>query len=636
MADSLEELRSREGVSRQGPVPAAQGGAGRAPAGGGECGAPTGPAEEMKPLWSRYRTHAWGTTGKDRATEQQEEISTLEYYIHEFLNGRLDEDKFKPMRLYMGIYGQRQGGTNQMVRIKIPFGRLTADTLDRIAGCAERYTPRRMAHVTTRQDLQLHFVKLQDVPALLRELARGGATTREACGNTVRNVTGCHRLGVCPSEPFDLTPYADAVSAFFLRNPDCQNLPRKFKIAFSGCPNDCAAGSIHDIGVFAQVREEGGRTTCGFRLLVGGGLGAAPRSARLFADFLPKELLLPTMRAIVRVFNRTGNRKNRYRARMKFVLQTLGWERFVQEVQKEREAVLREALPDLPDPVPNPLHGSEAKAESVTRGLPAGVMDRDWFENACEPQQQPGRYLVNLFLYRGDVTTAQMRGLAALLRRHSEIELRLTFQQNMALRNVSEGKLAAVHAHLAALGLASAAAETSADVTVCPGADTCNLAKTHSMALGAFLADRMKSGAAVNGYRIKISGCENSCGQHHIADLGFYGCIRKVGGRIVPHYVIMIGGSVSQDGATIGREVLKIPSRRIGEAVERLADLYLKEKAAGESFGAYLRRVDRDRVRAALKDLAQLPPYEEAPDLYRDLGEEQEYEFVERAGECAA
>ncbi|MBI2061414.1 MAG: nitrite/sulfite reductase [Nitrospirae bacterium] len=599
----------------------------------GEGSTPQAAAEIMAPLWASYKTDEWGTARGAISELQNQEIANLESYIQRFLEGRMDENMFKPMRLYMGIYGQRQGGTNQMVRIKIPFGRLNADQLERIADVADTFAPRKIAHVTTRQDFQLHFVQLKNVPALLRRLAEAGVTTREACGNTVRNVTGCHRLGVCPTEPFDLSPYADVVSKFFLRNPHCKNLPRKFKIAFSGCPHDCAAASIHDIGIFAKSRDVDGKKEYGFRILAGGGLGAAPRSAKLLEEFIPVEMLLPTCAALVRVFNRTGNRKNRYRARMKFVIQTLGWEKFVQEVRKERDAVLKETLPTLPVQVPNPLLAGGSNGAG--RAVPAGV-DLMWFQKACSSQRQSGQFLVNLHLFRGDVTVAQMRGLVALLRRNPEIELRLTFQQNMALRNVGGGKLKAVHSELSALGLARADAESTMDVTVCPGADTCNLAKTHSYGLASQLTAQLKDNPTVNGYRIKISGCENACGQHQVADLGFYGCIRRAGGRIVPHYVIQLGGGTSEDGAVFGREIVKVPARRIAEAVRRLAEMYQKEKANGEKFSGFLRRVDKEHVKESIRDLIALPTFEENPDAYRDVGEEKDYEFLEKEGECAA
>lgn len=623
----MEQIKEREmsGTSREPSAPKP---------GVGECAAPEGPADVMAPFWARYETDEWGSTRGSIADLQDREISTLERYIDDFLNGRMEEDHFKPMRLYMGIYGQRQGGTNQMIRIKIPFGHLTAERIETIAEATERFAPRKLAHVTTRQDLQVHFVQLRDVPALLRMLASAGVTTREACGNTVRNVTGCCRMGVCPTEPFDLTPYADIVSKFFLRNPACKNLPRKFKIAFSGCAHDCAAGAIHDIGILAQVRRDNGTERLGFKVLAGGGLGSTPRAAIVLEEFIPKELLLPTCAALVRVFNRAGNRKNRYRARMKFVVQKLGVEKFVEEVRRERESVLAEPLPALPDPEPNePFVQGRRPAPKVR---PADVSDAAWFDKNCDVQRQSGLYVVNVYLYRGDVTVVQMRGIAALLRRHPEMEVRLSYQQNLVIRNVAEGKLGAVYDQLSAMGLALAGAETTMDVTVCPGADTCNLAKTHSMGLAEKLTARLKDNPDVNGYRIKISGCENACGQHQIADLGFHGCIRKVGGRIVPHYVLMLGGGVDEHGARFGREIVKVPARRIEAVVSRLVTLYKKERENGESFGRFLQRVDKQRAKESIQDLIPLPSFEEDRDAYRDVGEEKDYQFLEKEGECAA
>lgn len=561
--------------------------------------------------------------------------------------GQVDEADFRRFRVQNGIYGMRGQTDVQMVRVKIPFGRLTAGQLARLGDIAETLA-NGLGHVTTRQDVQFHGVALADVPALLSELAGVGLTTREAGGNGVRNVTACHLAGVCPGEVFDVTPYAEAVVRFLLRNPMCQNLPRKFKIAFSGCPTDCAFAAIHDIGAVAAVREEGGELRRGFRLYLGGGLGPAPRQAELLEPFTPAGQLLTTCEAIIRLFDRLGNRENRARARLKFLIEKLGIEAFREMVFKERQAVW----------ATRPAEAPAAEVEEAARPVAAprtprptngsGPAFEQWRATNVVPEKQPGLFSVFVTLPAGDVTAAQFHGLARIAERLGAGEARTTITQNLVLLSVPEAHLPELHAALRSLGLASPGVHRLGDVLSCPGADTCNLAITASHRLGLELIRQLagRQDLALAGdlrdVHIKISGCPNSCGHHHTAPIGLHGAARKVDGRQVPHYVLMVGGQVAEGSTAFGRPVMRLPARRVPEAIFRLVDLYRSERRAGESFLDWVGRLEqsdpaglKDTIRAALAEFEELPPFDEAPAAYTDWGQQEAFQLQLGQGECA-
>lgn len=583
--------------------------------------------------------------------------------------GKLDERVFAEIRLRRGCYGQRYDNGRRfdglqtrrlhypsgeltkgpqtlwdapgMQRIKIPYGGLTARQLEVVAELAEEYSVG-VAHITTRQDFQLHFVHIEDTPTIMRRLAVVGITTREACGNTVRNVTACPMAGVCAGERFDVTPHADALFRFLLGHPDTQAFGRKFKIAFSGCPDrPCGLARMHDIGLIAAVRAEDGRTRQGFRVYVGGGLGPVPQQARLFEEFLPAEELLPVAQAIARVFARLGEKKNRNTARMKFLVSKLGIAEFRRLVWEERSG-----LPE--DPRWTAHLKSAAHAEAPLKPASLLEIDADGAEGfaawrACnvQPQRQPGYSAVTIPLPLGDITAAQLRALAAIARRYVRDTIRATQEQNLLLRWVSNADLPALYAELQAVGLAEPCAGTIADVVACPGSDTCKLGIASSRGLARELRGRLlrADGAcaeAARDLRIKISGCFNSCGQHHVADIGFYGVGRRKGLRVVPHFQLLLGGRQNQNAAAFGVPIGAIPSRRIPEALERILRRYAAERLPGEEFSAYVARVGRGTLKAALEDLLELPPYDAAPALYRDWGDPREFTLGDLgAGECA-
>jgi len=565
------------------------------------------------------------------------EIRYLEAMIARLEAGEEDPEDFRVFRLKNGIYGIRGRPEHHMIRIKLPVGRITPEGLRVLADVAERYAENRLAHVTTRQAVQLHHVHRRDVPKVLRAVNAVGLTTRKACGHSIRAITCCPYAGVSPEEPFDVTPYAEAAYRYFLRHPVGQNLPRKFKIAFEGCAADHARTPIHDIGVVAAL--EGGKR--GFRVYVGGGLGAAPMSAELLEAFTPEEDLLPTMLAIVRLFDRYGNRKVLTQARLKFLVKKWGIAAFREAVREERRLVKLtasgedlEAWAPPPEPEPPRLPSPPKKPFSFAPGFDA------WRRTNLFKQKQEGFYTVTVRLPLGDITPEGLRALAAIAETYAA-EVRSAISQNLLLRFVPEEALGGLYEALLEAGLALPEAHTLLDITRCPGADTCNLAITRSRGLAQALEAHLATlplaqdpGAKAIG--VKISGCPNSCGQHHIADIGFYGSSRKVGEREVPHYVLLLGGRTREGEARFGQVVGRLPARRVPEAVERILKRYLEERQNGESFQAYLDRVGAASFKPLLQELQEVPPYEEAPEFYQDLGAEGEAFSVQLGrGECA-
>jgi ferredoxin-nitrite reductase/sulfite reductase (ferredoxin) len=573
--------------------------------------------------------------GLSEAAER--EIAHLEAMLARLEAGEEDPEDFRIYRLKNGIYGIRGRPEHHMVRIKLPVGLVTPEALRVLADVAERYTENRLAHVTTRQAVQLHHVHRRDVPKVLRAVNAVGLTTREACGHSIRAITCCPYAGVSPEEPFDVTPYALAAYRYFLRHPVGQNLPRKFKVAFEGCATDHARTPIHDIGVVAAV--EGGRR--GFRIYVGGGLGAAPMSAELLEAFTPEEDLLPTMLAVIRLFDRHGNRQVLTQARLKFLVKKWGIAAFREAVREERRLVKLTATGEdlkawAPPPPPEPprLPSPPKKPLSFAPGFDA------WRRTNLYRQKQEGFYTVAVRLPLGDISPEGLRALAAIAETYAA-EVRSAISQNLLLRFVPEEALGGLYEALLEAGLAQPGAHTLLDITRCPGADTCNLAITRSRGLAQALEAHLSAlplaqdpGAKAIG--LKISGCPNSCGQHHIADLGFYGSSRKVGEREVPHYVLLLGGRTREGEARFGQVVGRVPARRVPEAVERILRRYLEERQNGESFPAYLDRVGAASFKPLLQDLQEVPPYEEAPEFYQDLGAEGEAFSVRLGrGECA-
>ncbi len=589
---------------------------------------------------------AHGNELSDRATGRasrpswadEQEIDTFDRFVQEFWAGSVNPEDFKRFRLQHGVYGQRQPDV-QMVRVKIPGGGLTAEQLECLAEIAEE-TPRRVGHVSTRQNLQFHFVPLARAAALMRRLAEAGLTTREACGNTVRNVTLGHCAGICLKEPFDPTPYAEAVARFLLRNPMNQNLPRKFKIAFSGCDDDLGLTPIHDIGARAVVRPREGRPSRGFEILLGGGLGPAPRLAERLEEFTPAEDLLPTVAAIVRVFDRHGNRENRNLARLKFVVQKLGIDPLRALILREREALRLTMGGKFPVVAPGEEFAPPPRPKNGRGPALADPAYQRWARTNVVPQKQPGYAAVHVRLVRGDVTPEQFRALARAAREFGDGTMRSTNQQNFLLPWIPGDALGALYALLADAGLGLPGAERLIDVTACPGADTCQLGITSSRGLAAALGEMIEGElgdlADEAHIRIKISGCPNSCGQHHIANIGFFGGARKFHGEQAPTYQMLIGGSLEPGNPHFGKPVARVPAKHVPSAVKALLALYRSDRTAGELFNAFVERAGVSRVRAVLQPWTELPPSAEAPDKYLDWEAEHSFTLETGPGECAA
>ncbi|HEY8534989.1 MAG TPA: nitrite/sulfite reductase [Vicinamibacterales bacterium] len=607
------------------------------------------------------------TLGRARLSfASQEDLDEFVAKLEAFEDGRLSPDEWRAFRLLRGLYGQRQPDDFHMLRVKIPQGVLSAAQLEALADVAERWS-RGFGHITTRQNIQFHFVRLHDAEPAMQYLADAGLTTREACGNSVRNVTACPYAGIAPDEVFDVTPYAEALTRFFLRHPLAGSLPRKFKIGFEGCPEDHAFTGINDIGWRAAVRTADGRTERGFRVSVGGGTSILPRAAQVLFDFLPAGEMLSAAEAVVRVFHRLGDYKHKHRNRMKFLIKQLGWERFRDEVLAEYEAIRAEGGRPLPfDPEHPPVEEAPdwARSEAPDRieiaqralgsrvtgpGITPTVRPRlevrseeflTWQRTNVRPQKQPGWVYVTVRLPLGDFTGAQMRILADLARAYSDGSVRISPDQNLIFRWVPVDAVEPLHARLAAAGLAAPNANTVRDITSCPGAESCKLAVTQSRGLGSLLGEHLDANPHLidqaPGVVIKISGCPNGCGQHHIATIGFQGSVRKVDGRPVPQYFVMVGGGAEGEQTTFGRLAAKIPARRAPEALSRLIALYQAERHDGESARSFFRRVDLARVKAVVSDLETLTAETAAPDDFIDLGETAAFRPEVQDGECAA
>ena len=562
------------------------------------------------------------------------EIRVFEERIQQLRSGAITEDQFRPFRLKHGTYGQRQAGV-QMLRVKIPAGILTPAQLRTLAKIGDTYSTGR-GHVTTRENVQFHFVQLENVPAVMRLLAEAGLTTREACGNTVRNVTGCPLAGICPGEAFDVTPYALGVSRYLLRHPEFHDLPRKFKIAFSGCEDDgdCAVAGIHDVGLIAQVSGSNGTAHRGFKVLVGGGLGSLPTEASLLTDFLPEEELLPTIEAILRVFVETGNRKNKFKARMKFVLRDKGIEQFRHLVAEKRKisqapaevfTVASKIQPSLVSIAPAPPANRAADPEYAR-----------WTEHNLMPQRQAGFGAVWIKLPAGTLFSHQMRGLADLLEKNRLTGVRTVINQNLVIPWVPFDRTRGLHDGLRELDLATPGARTISDVTGCPGATTCNLGITRSLTLAEVLSRELagETDPEVLKIHIKISGCPNSCGQHHIADIGFYGNARKIGEQQAPFYQLMLGGQVGADGVRFARQVMPLPARPIPAVIREILAFYKEARQPSETFSAWTARIADEAIVSRLRPFADVQ--EPSEELFVDWGDTETYSLKLGRGECAA
>jgi len=597
-----------------------------------------------------------------------EEVDIFEMQMALRRTGKLDEKLFAETRLRRGCYGQRYDNGHRhdgirtqqlnflaemtkgpdtlwdapgMQRIKIPFGGVTPNQLETLAELAEEYADG-VLHVTTRQDFQLHYVHIDDTPNLMRRLAAVGITTREACGNSVRNVTACPLSGVCRGETFDVTPYAKASSKFMLGHPDAQGFGRKFKIAFSGCKEQaCALTNMHDMGCIAVTRVEDGKQKRGFEVYVGGGLGAVPQQAKLFDAFVPEEELLPLTQAIGRVFARLGEKKNRAAARIKFLVSKLGIDEFRRLVLEERRTLPTDVrwtsyLADV-----ERYREEPRKTAEFLNGQARPDGFEKWFATNVYRQKQEGYVVASVTLPLGDMTAVQARQLANIARRFSADTLRTTVEQNIVLRWVSEADLVDLYRELLRIGLGEPGAGTILDVVACPGTDTCKLGIASSRGLAGEirtrLADRLFTlDESVRNLHIKISGCFNSCGQHHVADLGFYGTSRTIANRKVPHFQVVLGGKWQDNAGAYGLAIGTVPSKNIPDVVEQITSRYVRDRQGTETFQEFIKRIGKQQCRAIIEPFMQVGSYEQDRSLYSDWGDPREFTIGDLGvGECA-
>ncbi|MBI1885500.1 MAG: nitrite/sulfite reductase [Chloroflexi bacterium] len=556
--------------------------------------------------------------------------------------GQLEE--FRPFRLMHGIYGQRQED-QQMVRVKLPYGGVAADQMEAFAVLAEKYSGFGRGHITTRENFQFHFVNLDDVPEVMRLLASVGLTTREACGNTVRNVTGCPNAGVCPNEVFDATPYLAAYARNALRNPINQRLPRKWKTAFSSCDNDCAGTPFHDLGFIARVRKENGREVKGFEIRCGGGLSTFPRKADTIFDFVPVENgeYIRAAEAMLKVFDKEGGltgllRKNMNKARVKFLIHKLGVEEFKRQVEEElaqpwaKEPLDMDALTQLAP------EGPTVGEPPVDGHQPAEGFER-WRRTNVRPQRQPGYVAVAVTVPLGNLSPAQFRGLAAIMRRYSGGTARTQQNQNLVLRWVREDALLPLHRDLTELDLGAPDAGLIADTVACPGTDSCKLGITSSQGVGGAIREAVMTWGIddplVQQIPIKASGCPNGCGQHHLAGIGLQGSSFKVANVEIPCYDIFLGGGNYIGGGRYGTRVARVPAKKVPQAIRKIIQVYVDNRQEGEPFIDFVDRFGPKSFDPLLDEFKEVGPIHEDIEVYMDWGQEELFKIIRGEGECA-
>ncbi|TDS10877.1 sulfite reductase (ferredoxin) [Maribacter caenipelagi] len=557
------------------------------------------------------------------------DILELERKIHEFHGGKLDEEKFRSLRLARGVYGQRQEGV-QMIRIKLPYGKVTSQQLLRICDVSDEYSTGRL-HITTRQDIQIHYVDLNRTPQLWSELEKDDITLREACGNTVRNVTASETAGVDVDEPFDVSPYANALFQYFLRNPVSQEMGRKFKVSFSASDADTGLSYMHDLGFIAKI--ENGEV--GFKVMLGGGLGSQPRHADELYSFLPADQIIPLMETVVRVFDRYGERKSRAKARMKFLLKDLGLEGFKELLAAEKTAVPFDTFPIDPEEYPK-TKVSDLKVPTVE--IEDSKEFEQWKSTNVVSQKQPGYVALGIKVLLGDFYTDKARLLANLVQKYAAGELRLSLRQNILIPFVKEENVEFFYTELKKLGFAEAGYNKALDITACPGTDTCNLGIASSTGIAEELERVIKTEYPdyINNEDvvIKISGCMNACGQHNMANIGFQGMsVRTKDKLVAPALQVLLGGSTDGNGqGRFADKVVKVPSKRGPEALRLILNDY--DANGGDlSFPDYYAEKGQMYFYDFLTPLSSVDDL--TPEDFIDWGNTERYEKAIGVGECA-
>ena len=559
----------------------------------------------------------------------EKDILDLANKIELFQNGKIDEEKFRSLRLARGIYGQRQEGV-QMIRIKLPYGKVLSHQLRRIAEVSDEYSRSRL-HITTRQDIQIHYVDINRTPELWAELERDDVTIREACGNTVRNVTASETAGIDINEPFDVSPYADALFKFFLRNSVCQEMGRKFKVSFSASDEDTGLSYMHDLGFIAKI-ENGVK---GFKVMLGGGLGSQPRHADLFYEFLASDKIIPLMEGVLRVFDRYGERKSRAKARLKFLIKDIGLEAFKQLVEEEQNAI---ELKSVAIDVSNYITSKPVSIKAPKVAIKNNEAYNLWKSTNVIPQKQEGYVAIGIKVLLGDFYTDKARLLADLVEQYAAGEMRLSLRQNILIPFVKEDLLPFFYTELEKLDFVEAGYNKAVDITACPGTDTCNLGISSSTGIAEVLEKVLEE--EYPQYRdnrevaIKISGCMNACGQHNMAHIGFQGMsIRTKEKLVAPALQILLGGGVVGNGKGIfADKVVKVPSRRGPEALRRILNDF-EENANGQLFVDYYKERGEKYFYQLLTDLSDVENL--TPEDFIDWGTNEQYVKAIGIGECA-
>ncbi|WP_179335679.1 HEPN domain-containing protein [Winogradskyella costae] len=559
----------------------------------------------------------------------QKDILELAHKIELFQNGKIDEEKFRSLRLARGIYGQRQEGV-QMIRIKLPYGKVLSHQLRRIAEVSDEYSRSRL-HITTRQDIQIHYVDINRTPELWAELERDDVTIREACGNTVRNVTASETAGIDIDEPFDVSPYADGIFKFFLRNSVCQEMGRKFKVSFSSSDEDTGLSYMHDLGFIAKIKDG----VKGFKVLLGGGLGSQPRHADLFYEFLPSDKIIPLMEGVLRVFDRYGERKSRAKARLKFLIKDIGLEAFKTLVEDEQNAIEFKsvAIDTSGYKISKPVSATAPNVE--IKNIEAYNL---WKSTNVIPQKQEGYVAIGIKVLLGDFYTDKARLLADLVEQYAAGELRLSLRQNILIPFVKEDLLPFFYTELEKLGFVEAGYNKAVDITACPGTDTCNLGISSSTGIAEELERVIKTEYPQylenSDLVIKISGCMNACGQHNMANIGFQGMsIRTKDKLVAPALQVLLGGgNLGNGNAYFADKVVKIPSRRGPEALRRILNDYEKQ-ANGKLFVDYYKEQGEKYFYHLLTDLSDTENLTQED--FIDWGTNEQYVKAIGIGECA-
>jgi len=564
----------------------------------------------------------------------EKEIIELEKKIRLFHEGKIADEKFRSLRLARGVYGQRQPGV-QMVRIKLPFGKVTFKQLNKIAAISDEYASRHL-HLTTRQDIQIHYVSLDRTPELWSKLAEDDITLREACGNTVRNVTASPSSGIDPKEPFDVSPYAQATFEYFLRNPVCAEMGRKFKMSFSASDEDTAFSYIHDLGFIPKLKIVDGVEVRGFKVLLGGGLGSQPFLASVTSEFLPEDELIPYIEATLRVFDRYGERNNRNKARFKYLIQKLGLEEVLSLIEAEKIATKVKSYPIDRTKIEQPIPPDDNQLSTIN--LDSDLNYQVWKGTNTFEQKQKGYYGVYVRVSTGDIGTDKARALVAGLKDLVADDIRITQNQSLLLKYATEKSLPHIYQLLKSLDLAQVGFDSTADVTTCPGTDTCNLGISNSTEMArvieSYIAEFHQDFVFNRDLKIKISGCMNSCGQHGLAHIGFHGSSVKAEGKLVPAAQVMLGGGTIGNGeGRVAERIIKVPTKRVLHVVEWVLNDYKKNAETNENFHAYYDRQSKNYFYNLLKPLSDLTNL--AADEFVDWGHEGTFQTAIGVGECA-